>query len=504
MTAGVPWFKVQAALCWAVTLHAVLAATPEERRLQAPVAFEHHRSHKHTVSGFSSGADMAITHFVAFSAAVTGVGIVGGAPYGCQLLPDSGDACGAMADNTSLPWDEYVDNEFFPYLVRREIDGLIDPLENLRGSSVYLYSGQDDTCVYKDVMRAVERQLRNLTSIWGSSNVSATRFGERQAFHTVFDVPSEHAWIVDDFVCNQPNRKFDFPYFCGPKAPAEGVFESEAEAAGATVLRHANFNSSRSRDATRERSSDNDNGPEPEPDPIFVHGCCAQCDAGGQCNGRNPPVNITAPWWRPPINHCNYDMSGDMLRTVVGNGKHLPRQRRQVSRHMHLYQFKQSLYTQNGTDESANNTAMANEAFVYVPTECHHHWRKSTGVGNNTTLQDSSQLITPKCHIHVHYHCCACSYGTDRIGRSLMMQQGMIEWAEPNNIIVLYPQTTVQGVGGWGCWDWYGDAHGGGPLFDTQLGRQLRTVVNMVEDMDHIVEKVTGHVSYTELLSHAV
>ena len=53
----------------------------------------------HTVGGFSSGADMAVIHLVAFSSRVLGMGIVGSAPYGCNIIPDAGDACGAMAGN---------------------------------------------------------------------------------------------------------------------------------------------------------------------------------------------------------------------------------------------------------------------------------------------------------------------------------------------------------------------------------------------------------------------
>ena len=434
--------------------------------------------HKHTVSGFSSGADMAIMHTVAFSSYVTGVGIVGGAPYGCQLLPDAGDACGAMADNATLPWDQYVDDEFFQYLVQRAEDGLIDPLESLRGTNVYLYSGLFDTCVYRDVMKAVERQLRNLTKLWDDNTDTLGDF-PTQAFKTVYDIPSEHAWIVDDFVCNRPGHSFHIPYYCGdkPQDPPQ------------TTLPFVSSNDDPS-----------------EPDPIFTHGCCAVCDAGGQCNGRNPPINITAPWWRPPINHCGYDMSGEMFEAVVGGGKPLSK-KREYAHDSHLYQFNQSRYTQNGTDRSAWNSAMAPEAFIYVPEECHHNH----GSGNHKH----------KCDVHVHYHCCAGSYNTEKIGRNLMLKQGIIEWAEPNNIIVLYPQTSRKGVQGWyvdmllllfpalprsrrihvfgavrlnrGCWDWYGDDHGGGALFDTQLGRQLRTVINMVEDLDHIIKEVTHH-----------
>jgi len=48
---------------------------------------------EHSVSGFSSGADAAIIHQLAFSQRVVGAGIQAGAPYGCQILPDCGNTC---------------------------------------------------------------------------------------------------------------------------------------------------------------------------------------------------------------------------------------------------------------------------------------------------------------------------------------------------------------------------------------------------------------------------
>ena len=377
----------------------------------------------HTVSGFSSGADMALTHFVAFSAHVTGVGIVGGAPYGCQLLPDAGDACGAMADNDTLPWNQFVDDQFYPYLMARAEKELIDPVSYMVGRNVYLYSGMLDSCVYKPVAEAVERQLRNLTHHHMPHHPQKIRHNGQKneseqyqnssfpfpysTFTTVYDIYSEHAWIVDDFICNDPGRSFTIPYYCGLKPNSDG----SSPPIGPAVA------------AFKENDVDNIGD--------VPFGCCGSCDAGGNCNGRDPPANVSMSWWRPPINHCGYDMSGAMFTAVIGGGTPLPQQRRRVE-DVHLHQFNQSFYAPRNVSDIEQQLAMDESAFVFIPSECRH-----------------GSEMRHHCKVHVHYHCCACSYNIPKLGKSLMLKQGLIEWSEPNRIILLFPQTSKQGISGW-------------------------------------------------------
>ena len=44
----------------------------------------------HTVSGVSSGGDMAMIHAVAYSESILGVAVVAGAPYGCNAIVHPG------------------------------------------------------------------------------------------------------------------------------------------------------------------------------------------------------------------------------------------------------------------------------------------------------------------------------------------------------------------------------------------------------------------------------
>ena len=68
----------------------------------------------HSVSGFSAGGSMAIIHLIAFSSVVEGAGIVGGSPYGCNILPDAENTCSgwqhnSSEPNTTIPWTSFLD-----------------------------------------------------------------------------------------------------------------------------------------------------------------------------------------------------------------------------------------------------------------------------------------------------------------------------------------------------------------------------------------------------------
>lgn len=156
----------------------------------------------HTVSGFSSGATLAVNHGVAFAASVRGIGVLGGSPYGCNILPNGADGdfttCSYWTGNItrSADWLSRCD----AYLKERAARGVIDSLEHLKDKPVYLFSvrkmrsnfgighcffgaknnhftktglgqvenqacflqGTRDSMVWQRTMRAVEQQFRGL------------------------------------------------------------------------------------------------------------------------------------------------------------------------------------------------------------------------------------------------------------------------------------------------------------------------------------------------------
>ena len=58
------------------------------------------------------------------------------------------------------------------------------------------------------------------------------------------------------------------------------------------------------------------------------------------------------------------------------------------------------------------------------------------------------------------------------------------EYAESNDLVVVYPQAAGNNATGTGCWDWFdaGDAD-----FDTRRGSQLSTVTARIADIDAAV-----------------
>jgi poly(3-hydroxybutyrate) depolymerase len=112
-----------------------------------------------TVSGFSSGAFMAVQLHIAHSKTIKGVGVFAGGPYYCSK------------GSVSLAWFQCMKpfNRWFSPNVRALVskaetlakEGRIDPLEHLHDSKVWIFSGQKDTVVAPIVVKALEDYYKN-------------------------------------------------------------------------------------------------------------------------------------------------------------------------------------------------------------------------------------------------------------------------------------------------------------------------------------------------------
>lgn len=101
-----------------------------------------------TVSGVSSGGYMAVQMHVAHSSRVKGVGALAAGPYFCargslwiawtRCMTGSPDASAAEAQRLAR-------------------ERLIDPLANLAGAPVWLFSGREDRTVVPEVVQALKR-----------------------------------------------------------------------------------------------------------------------------------------------------------------------------------------------------------------------------------------------------------------------------------------------------------------------------------------------------------
>ncbi|WP_300449667.1 hypothetical protein [Accumulibacter sp.] len=111
------------------------------------------------------------------------------------------------------------------------------------------------------------------------------------------------------------------------------------------------------------------------------------------------------------------------------------------------------------------NASMAREGYVFIPKSCKEG---------------------RPCKLHVAFHGCQQGGLTDRrsghSGNLFAKFAGYNEWAQANDLIVLYPQIQARAtvpVNPRGCWDWWGQnyTHEG---YHTMRGQQIKAVAQMV------------------------
>lgn len=143
----------------------------------------------------------------------------------------------------------------------------------------------------------------------------------------------------------------------------------------------------------------------------------------------------------PWLLNCGFDLAGDML-------KHLYPDLRgpQSAKRENLYWFDQSEF-------ASWTSGLATVGQVYIPSSCHQR----------------------SCKLHVALH--GCGMSPVHIGESFNASAGFNEWAETNNIIVLYPAVASTPLNPGACWDWSGYT---GPDFANKLGPQIQAIQKMI------------------------
>jgi poly(3-hydroxybutyrate) depolymerase len=158
----------------------------------------------------------------------------------------------------------------------------------------------------------------------------------------------------------------------------------------------------------------------------------------------------------PHINNCHYDGAGALLQWIYGALRPKEKGRLRGS----FIAFDQREFLAN-----AASNGLADEGWLFVPTDCAHG---------------------QPCRLHVAFHGCkqyqTYNYfdpkaGLVTFGTTFVRNAGYNHWADANNIIVLYPQATPTPSNPLGCWDWwgYGDAN-----YATKTGRQIAAIRGMI------------------------
>ena len=196
-------------------------------------------------------------------------------------------------------------------------------------------------------------------------------------------------------------------------------------------------------------------------------------DHGSECAcGSCPLQNLTggSSLLCCDVNHCGYDLSGELLRSFYGPAL---RPRVKARTNSSLVWLEQWAYLPRAAGAPPNST-MLRWAPAYVPHACRS--------GNASW-----------CRVHVNYHGCTRNPREPRsmggwAERLLWLRSiDLNEYAEANHIVVLYPQAAGSIESGEGCFNWA--SYTDDPLFDTRLGIELTVVRSMVADLPGAINR---------------
>ncbi len=164
--------------------------------------------------------------------------------------------------------------------------------------------------------------------------------------------------------------------------------------------------------------------------------------------GPNACTVTANPW----LNNCGFDAEREFLGHLLGSVT-APAAAPSGS----LIRFDQNRYAPGG---AAKPLSMDENGFVYVPRSC------ANGAA---------------CKVVVTLHGCKQGYSYQGFGTQFIDKAYLNEYADTNNLIVLYPQavptTTLDNPNG--CWNWWG--YLGDSAYARHGGKQIETIMGMVK-----------------------
>ena len=153
----------------------------------------------------------------------------------------------------------------------------------------------------------------------------------------------------------------------------------------------------------------------------------------------------------PYISHCDvgrqgYDQAREVLQHIYGALN--PRADTATGK---IVSFDQREF-------EATATGLADMGYLYVPQSC-------TGSGAH-------------CKIHVVLH--GCMQAAESVGNKFYSNTGYNNWADGNNILVLYPQVNKSRIpfNPQGCWDWWGYT---GKNYAFKSSPQMKAIQSMIK-----------------------
>ena len=157
-------------------------------------------------------------------------------------------------------------------------------------------------------------------------------------------------------------------------------------------------------------------------------------DFGSACSTKGSPY----------INDCNFDLAGAMLGHIYGalnprNSGTLPEG--------NFVEFNQSQFI--------TNHGMAPTGWAYIPQAC---------------------TAGTQCRLHVVLH--GCQQNVTLVQQKYVRNTGYNRWADTNNMVMLYPQTSTAATNS--CWDWWGYDSAN---YAKKSGPQMAAIKAMVDQL---------------------
>ncbi|KPI39932.1 uncharacterized protein AB675_11588 [Cyphellophora attinorum] len=185
----------------------------------------------------------------------------------------------------------------------------------------------------------------------------------------------------------------------------------------------------------------------------------------------------------PYISNCGYDGAGAVLKWLYGN----------LNERNDLIEGSGSLtpFLQTGP---LGAPGLADTGYIYIPETCQrrhqqqHHAAPHTDDGHFPRPRSRSPPPPRPCKLHLALH--GCTMNVQTIGDLFIAHAGYNAWADTNDMIVLYPQTTTDNetYDTWSghianenaCFDWIGQYGDSDRRLDSGGGEHMRAIVAMV------------------------
>jgi poly(3-hydroxybutyrate) depolymerase len=363
------------------------------------------------VAGISSGGYMAVQMHVAFSSLFKGAAIYAGGPYDCAQasLTTAVTTCEQDSPAVNLAALENVTTSWAS-------QGLIDPLSNLKGQPVYLWSGTADTTVVQPLMNALLSYYQNF---------------QASVFHYDNNYDAAHGW--ESPYGQLPCQELSSPYVIQCTSANLGESAGGGGATGVSLPGLPGL--SLPGLSLPGLSLPGLSLPGLSLPGLSLPGLSQPGSSSppSQSSGAAAPYDSEQVWLTQWFGNLNAKNEGTLKGGVIT--------------------FDQDEFAPGG---SAAAISMDQTGYAFVPTQC-----------------ASGQ----QCGLVLALHGCLQNFAT--VGWAFIDDAGINEWADTNNIIVLYPQTVAtNGSNPEGCWDWWGYLND--PDYAQKSGPQMQALSAMV------------------------